>query len=408
MLRITKPYAWASGLACLAIAVAAAGAFAQEQQEPSQQQDQSQDQSQQYESQRQTSDDSQSQDQDRQRAQQERQRAQQDRQRAQQDRQRAQQQRDQDQWSQDREQWNRDQYSRDQDQWSRDREQQFSRDAQRSAGGGDEAGLGVSIARDQRGEGITVIRVHRGSPADEMGLREGDRITHLNGQRVQSSEQFISRIRNMDPGEEVELDVQRDSRERTFRGELESRRQALVLRGSRMQSRPWPEPSRDAWQTGYEEQRGIAQEQYGRGGEVDRQISQIERQLNQLSREVDELRFALREIRQQSARSNRETTARYDEYGSREGFRSDDARMTGRWQDEDRQFDGSRQPQRSYQDSQRQREFDTERGSESDRDQQPRQYDQGTRSRDSAEDRSIGGEIGEERTRTGSEINDRN
>jgi hypothetical protein len=240
-----------------------------------------------------------------------------------------------------------------------------------------------------------------------MGLPEGDRITHLNGQRVQSSEQFISRIRNMDPGEEVELDVQRDSGERTFRGELESRQQALVLRGSRMQSRPWPQPSRDTWQTGYDEQRWN-QGPSGRSGDVDRQISQIERQLNQLSREVDELRFALREIRQQSARSNRETTARYDEYGGREGYRSDDARMTGRWQDEDRQFDGSRPSQRSYQDSQRQRDFDTQRGFESDRDQQPRRYDQGTRSRDSAEDRSIGGEIGEERTRTGSEINDRN
>jgi hypothetical protein len=276
--------------------------------------------------------------------------------------------------------------------------------------------LGVSIEADRDGQ-VRVMRVHRGSPAEQMGLEQGDRITHLNGRPVESTGQFISQIRNMEPGAEVEIEVRRDSQDRTFRGELESREQALVLRGGRIRGQYDWQQGRDTWQTGYEEQRDFSQDPYGRGGDVNRQISQIERQLNQLSRQIEELRFAVREIREQSGRWGRETTARYDEYRDREG-RGDRDRMSGRWQDDDRQFDGARDRQRfDQQDSQRPfesgRQFDRQGGQGSSRSgsqsgPRSRQYDEGTRSQDSAEDQSIGGEFGEERTRTGSEIHDRN
>jgi hypothetical protein len=250
-----------------------------------------------------------------------------------------------------------------------------------------------------------VIRVHRGSPADDMGLREGDRITRLNGREIQSSDEFISRIRNMDPGQEVALEVQRDSGERTFRGELESRQQALVLRGRGIRSDRWPEPSREAWQTTYEE-RGRSSGQIGRSRDIDQQISRIDQQLSRLSRDIEQLRLAVRDLRDQSGRWGRETTARYDEYQAREG-----ARMSERERrDEGRQFD-----------SERGREFGTERGFDTQRDQQPeRQFDaerdqqsrefdtgQRPRSRQLEEDRSPGGQIGEERLRPSSGQYDR-
>jgi hypothetical protein len=409
MSKFTKTYRWASG-ACLAIAAVATIAIAQEQQYQSRQ-------------------DQQRAQQDEQRAQQDQQQAEQDRQRAQQDQQQAEQERQRSQqsgqsrqrpWDQSRMQdrgtrfpqpsrdtygRGRDDDSREHNQYGRDEqwqnEQRYGRDEQssqrdeQSGREGNEAGLGVTVARDGQGAGVLVVRVHRGSPAQEMGLQEGDRITHLNGRQVQSSGQFISQIRNMEPGEEVELDVERDSGERTFRGELESRREALVLRG-----RPLMRGLRgDTWQTGYEEGRSYSQGQSGRSGDVDRQISQIERQIDQMSREIDQLRNSVRDIRDQSGRWGRETTARYDEY--RDTSR-DRPRVTGRWQDDQRQFDGSQ----GYYQEESQRRFGGERSFDERR--QPRRYQEGTRSRDSSQDQSPGGETGEERTRTGSEIHDRN
>jgi hypothetical protein len=253
----------------------------------------------------------------RQREEQERQREQQERQRQQQDQQRDQQNR---QWDEQdlqrsrQSQWDetRSRQSGQQDstwpqptQYQSGRQQQTQYDSygQRQSGqfdrqGADQdAGLGVNIISDG-GQGVLVTQVHPGSPADEMGLRRNDRITHLNGQQVSSDQQFISRIRNMNPGDEVELEVLRNRDERIVRGELESRQDALVLSNRRQSRQPWQQGNQN-WQTGYQEGGYNYQQQGGsRFGDYNSRINSIEQQVNRLSRELEQIRYALQDLRQ--------------------------------------------------------------------------------------------------------------
>ncbi|MCI0334645.1 MAG: PDZ domain-containing protein [Planctomycetes bacterium] len=440
MSRISNAYAWAS-LTCFAIALAAVGnAFAQEESQQSQS-DQSQQQQGSDEQQKNEQNASQSEtqsDQQSAQSQQDQDSEQQARQREQQQRQRQQQvrQRDRDEWPQP----NRDQFGRDsldfrsEPQWSDDsrRDYEVSRDAEPSAQSSrdQQAGLGVSIVSDGR-EGVVVSRVHSGSPAQGMGIRERDRITQVNGREVRSVEDFISQIRNMDPGQQVELDIRRAAAgEQTVRGELASRDEALADRGQR--ERLGPQQGRDSSQTSYEEERGGYSP--SRSGQISAsRLDQIERQVDRLSRELDELRFVLQDIRRQSGQPgqatqwDRERTASYDEYQ-----RTPDSprRTADRWQGENRfrqadrsrgvlrrsgDFDSGQRIERSRQIEGQggQRSTQSDRGSEFNRDAEPSADDgqrsesqyrgnlEGDQSRDADETR--GGEIGEVRQHVGPE-----
>jgi PDZ domain len=299
---------------------------------------------------------------------------------------------------QSRDQQSRDQQYRDQQDRSRRERQEFGRSEQMTDGGyqgdrryssgnssqGQDAGLGVRLAATSREEieqrGILVDRVYSGSAAEEMGLEAGDRVTHLNGERIQSAQQFVTQIRDMRPGEEIELEVQRDDRERNLSGELESRQEALVF-----SNRPWSRQSGESWRTERAYTGDSGRFEQGRSSQYDNQlmshISAIERQIAQLSRELEELRFAVRARGGQSGqagsyggRQDQETTASY-EYQT--GRRGEDQRSTNRWSNET--YEGS------YPSG---------------------QYNEGYRGRSSGSDEgvdSIGGEIGEERLRPGNE-----
>lgn len=201
-----------------------------------------------------------------------------------------------------------------------------------------EGGLGVSIV-DASGQGVTVVRIHPGSPAEEMGLREGDRITRFNGRQVQSVQGFISTVRNTNPGDRVELDVQRRSGQRSFTGELESRQEALVLRGQNRGD--WSEFSQG---TGMQ-----SGDQFGRGQSLSARLTSLERQINQISRELDQLRSALR----QDGRTARQPSGdRYFDGGETPASYEDSYERTDRSRMSDRdRFDSS--GSRQYNDSSR-------------------------------------------------------
>ena len=358
---------WAGVLACLAFAAAyPGGVYSQQEQDESQQeQDESSDRRDQNQSSQR--DDSQS---DRQDSQRERQDAQSDQQSSQRD-QPTRQRSDRERWS-DRESRQQQQIGRarsgrrwsDRDDFPAPREpwrEDTYRSERRSTGWdsqqGNEAGLGVLLEQtggESDREGIRVVRVHSGSPAEEMGVKPGDRITHLNGQRVQSARQFVSEIRDMRPGEEIELEVRRNNDERNLSGELESREEALVFRNRGMSNRggqQWDGRYRDSGEyqsgtayqgrAGYQGEIGRPTRSRSYEGDLVNQVNELQRQVDQLNREIDQLRSSIRDREGQAQQSrpydSGETTASYQEFESRRIRGGGES--AGRWDDREYRSD---------------------------------------------------------------------
>nr|WP_078900159.1 trypsin-like peptidase domain-containing protein [Streptomyces sp. SBT349] len=76
--------------------------------------------------------------------------------------------------------------------------------------------IGVTLDTGYLGDGARVgsssdtPAVVPGSPADEAGVRDGDIITAVDGERVRSSDELIVKIRSHRPGDELELTLERE------------------------------------------------------------------------------------------------------------------------------------------------------------------------------------------------------
>ncbi len=73
--------------------------------------------------------------------------------------------------------------------------------------------LGV-VADDQkdRGRGVRVLDVHRGSPAEKAGLKKQDLITSLAGTRVRQMTDMAEVLESLKPGEKAEFEIQREGK----------------------------------------------------------------------------------------------------------------------------------------------------------------------------------------------------
>jgi C-terminal processing protease CtpA/Prc len=69
---------------------------------------------------------------------------------------------------------------------------------------------GLADSYDYKGSGVVVTSVVPGSPADKLGIEEGDIITRINQTQVNSVNQATSRIRAMEPGSLADITVWRD------------------------------------------------------------------------------------------------------------------------------------------------------------------------------------------------------
>lgn len=65
-------------------------------------------------------------------------------------------------------------------------------------------------------EGVLIGQVISGSPAEEIGLREGDVITEINGQAIRNAEQVQQLVEAAGVGNTLTLRVIRDGQARTF------------------------------------------------------------------------------------------------------------------------------------------------------------------------------------------------
>jgi S1-C subfamily serine protease len=75
---------------------------------------------------------------------------------------------------------------------------------------------------DADAEGAFVLVVSPGTPAQEAGLEEGDLIVAIDGEAVAGSEEVRDAIRSNEPGDEVEIELQRDGEALTITAELGS------------------------------------------------------------------------------------------------------------------------------------------------------------------------------------------
>ncbi|MFM9079314.1 MAG: PDZ domain-containing protein, partial [Opitutaceae bacterium] len=82
--------------------------------------------------------------------------------------------------------------------------------------------------KDRRG--ALVADVQPGSPAAKAGLRNGDVITELNGEKVEDANRLTFKVGAIPPGAKVELEVIRDGESRTIKATT-AERTAAALRG---------------------------------------------------------------------------------------------------------------------------------------------------------------------------------
>jgi membrane-associated protease RseP (regulator of RpoE activity) len=69
--------------------------------------------------------------------------------------------------------------------------------------------LGVEHQAATAGEGIRILRVLPGTPAERAGLKAGDRIIQIDDVPVASGDSLANRIGSLEPGTKVELSVRR-------------------------------------------------------------------------------------------------------------------------------------------------------------------------------------------------------
>lgn len=64
-------------------------------------------------------------------------------------------------------------------------------------------------------DGVAIVAVDRGSPAESAGIRAGDVITAVNGQQIESLAPFVNLLGVAPAGRDVQLAVMRDGRQRS-------------------------------------------------------------------------------------------------------------------------------------------------------------------------------------------------
>lgn len=228
----------------------------------------------------------------------------------------------------------RDQQDRDQNRNRNDQQRQNRNRGQSADEQGNRnernAGLGVGIVEAR--QGLRVTRVANDSPAQKAGIREGDTIVSISGEPVESTQRFVDRVRQHNPGDQVEIKFVRDGQQQTVTASLETLREAL---NRNRQSQRFDQNPND---------QNMAEERFYRGGppwggdDLLNHVNNLEQQVRMLEREIQELRSMIDDdpSRQQyDLNSNRNSQAGYSEsdrtYGDRRGGERLDNDRNARW-----------------------------------------------------------------------------
>ena len=91
--------------------------------------------------------------------------------------------------------------------------------------------LGVAVARASGTDGVRVVEVVPGGPADEAGLEVGDVITAVDGSTVTDGSELAAAIQDHDPGDTVTITYGRGGSSATTTVELGERSQSGAQSG---------------------------------------------------------------------------------------------------------------------------------------------------------------------------------
>lgn len=135
------------------------------------------------------------------------------------------------------------QSERDSDQNRREEERNSERDDRQSRSDDPhhQAALGVVLYENS----LDVRRVIPDSPADDAGLRRGDEILSVNGERVTSPEQLVRTIRRAGDDKRVKLNVFRNGEHRTINATLASRDRVFNERDRNQRNRDYDRNDND-------------------------------------------------------------------------------------------------------------------------------------------------------------------
>jgi serine protease Do len=73
-------------------------------------------------------------------------------------------------------------------------------------------------------DGCLLERISADGPALKAGLKVGDLVTKINGERIQSAADFVEHVNRAKPGEELTFDIKRGDTERSLKVKVETRR----------------------------------------------------------------------------------------------------------------------------------------------------------------------------------------
>jgi len=92
--------------------------------------------------------------------------------------------------------------------------------------------VAASLGLPEDTKGVTVSMVVKDSPAEEAGLKVYDVIVEFEGQPVEKSNEFISRVSMLEPGTKVNVVVLREGKKKTFTIKLAKRPPGQELAGN--------------------------------------------------------------------------------------------------------------------------------------------------------------------------------
>jgi len=80
--------------------------------------------------------------------------------------------------------------------------------------------LGVSLTKSA--DGVTVVGVIPGSPAERAGLRLGDEIRHVGDKRIYNTQELVEEVRESKPGTQIDLIIRRNGQRQVVSAKLGS------------------------------------------------------------------------------------------------------------------------------------------------------------------------------------------